>query len=86
MIHTKRNIKVLLPVLALIAFIAFFPMKYRTGYTCFADRMVSERKPVQMHHPSAGAMRQRYLFPFGLIWWTSVGVLIIVLTRYSQKH
>jgi hypothetical protein len=81
-----NRIWTLLILVALACFIVFFPIRTMAGHTCFADYLTSHG-PVSGPHPlSFGAMRARYVFPFGLIWWASIGILFWGLIKLQQKQ
>ena len=80
----KPHIRYGLLILALAAFAVFFPLKYSSGHTCLGERLFSPVAAMGRYHPDA--MLHHYLFPYGVIWWISIGVLILIIfTERNQS-
>lgn len=86
-IKSNRKIIIIALILGAIGTILFCPIKMESGDTCLFHRIFGEDiKYIPDHVPSmekAHLMLQRYLVPFGLVWWLSLGVL--VLSVYQLK-
>lgn len=76
-----NKIPMILVLVFLAVFVICFPIKYAAGHTCLADYLTSHGP----HPLSFGAMRARYVFPFGLIWWASIGVLFWGFFKLQNK-
>ena len=80
-----NKIQMILLLVLLAVFVICFPVKYAAGHTCLADYLASHEPVSGLHPLSFGAMRARYVFPFGLIWWASIGVLFWEFFKLQNK-
>ena len=73
----KPHIRYGLLILALAVFAFFFPLKYSSGHTCLGERWFTSVPTMGRH--TADAMLHHYMFPYGVIWWASIAVLILII-------
>ena len=95
-IKSNRKIIIIALILGAMGTILFCPMKMDSGETCLFHRFFGQDiKHIPDHVPSmerAHLMLQRYLVPFGLAWWLSLGMLVLsmyqlkVLKRKSEEQ
>lgn len=95
-IKSNRKIIIIALILGAIGTILFCPMKMESGATCLFHRIKgAEIKYIPDHVHSmerSHLMLQRYLVPFGLAWWLSLGVFVLslyqlkVLKRKSEEQ
>ena len=89
MAKIKSNSKIIIIALILSAIgtILFCPIKMKSGDTCLFHRLfIEDMNYIPDHIASlerSQLMLQRYLVPFGLAWWFSLGVL--ALSMYKLK-
>lgn len=88
----KKNILFLLLAAGIAGAVLFFPVNIQDQYTCLYHRLFS---PGHSYPHSAGAdidisqtqqenLLNRYLSPFGLLWWGSL--LLTAISIYSLKR
>ena len=97
MAKIKSNSKIIIIalILSVMGTILFCPIKMKSGDTCIFHRLfIKDMNYVPDHVPimeRSQLMLQRYLVPFGLVWWLSLGVLFLAmyqlktLKRKSQE-
>ena len=82
---------ILLAIIGLAGAVFFFPMKFENGKTCLAQQYVGGEiggpgdNLMKLDHGHGHDIAQDYIIPYGLIWWTSLGMLVfgLYLTRYK---
>ena len=86
-IKSNKKIIIMALILGSIGTLLFCPIKMESGDTCLFHKISGkEAKYIPDHVPSvekAHLMLHKYLVPFGLLWWFSVGVL--ALSLYQLK-
>jgi len=95
-IKSNKKIIIIALILGAMGTILFCPLKMESGETCLFHRIFGQDiNYIPDHVPSmerAHLMLQRYLVPFGLVWWLSLGVLVVsmyqlkVLKRKSEEQ
>ncbi|MBN2009452.1 hypothetical protein JW960_08920 [candidate division KSB1 bacterium] len=77
-------------LLAIVGAVIFCPVKMSSGKTCLFHRFLSDSSPsIHMHHSPgehAHTMEQSYVFPFGLIWWSSLAILFAAIYLFKNKR
>jgi hypothetical protein len=76
-------------MLAIAGVILFFPMNFSNEHTCLLDLIVhaaaTASNPEAPHaHPSE--LLRHYLFPYGLLWWSSIAAVIAVAVAWSRRQ
>ncbi|NIA28992.1 MAG: hypothetical protein GWP06_03655 [Actinobacteria bacterium] len=72
-------IKYLLLIFSLAGFILFFPMRFSNNDCCLGDVLSlfgnqHSMETTAHHNGDVGYLLHRYVFPFGLLWWTSIAL------------
>ena len=82
-IKSNKKIIIMALILGSLGTVLFCPIKMESGDTCLFHRILEkETKYIPDKISSmekAHLMLRRYLVPFGLIWWLSLGVLLLSL-------
>lgn len=87
-----NSIKYLLLILSFAGFILFFPVHFSDDECCLGDTL----SPLNLQytlssasHHGADDLLHRYVFPFGLFWWTSIALgfwsLKQLITQRTRK-
>ena len=74
----KRYMIILL--FGLAGLIMFFPFNFKNGQTCMMDRLLNS--PLYTRHDLTYETRlHRYVVPYGLLWWGSIGLTAIFFNK-----
>lgn len=74
-------------IIGLLGMVLFFPYKFHNGQTCIIDRWLNH--PIQHETTISFETRlHRYVLPYGLLWWSSIGLVVVELlrTRYPRNR
>ena len=74
----RKYVNYIILSLSIICFILFFPVRFSHNQCCLGDVMsivdvYHSEQHMLMDQDSAHRMLHRYLIPFGLLWWASIG-------------
>jgi len=92
-ITKSRKILVVAIIIGAIGTVLFVPIKMQSGGTCLVDQLLggkSSDNPPGI--ATADLMLRRYLVPFGVAWWLSLGLLVLgwyqfrTLKDKSKEH
>ena len=83
-VNIKKYIVVFM--LGIMGIIMFCPFNFTNGQTCIVDRWLNS------NFSSASTITyetrlHRYVVPYGLLWWSSIGLVVVefLRTRYPQN-
>lgn len=87
---SKLILRVMLAATAVVAgigVILFFPVSLSSEHTCLLDRAVhaaaTASNPEASHeHPSE--LLRHYLIPYGILWWVSILIVVIVALVWKR--
>ena len=82
----RRKLNSYLVGFMLLLFVLLFPVKFKDGCTCLADRYLPINKSSIQIRGDSDRMVRRYIFPFGIIWWISLGSIITMFVIKNQKE
>ncbi|MCI0693918.1 hypothetical protein L0337_18170 [candidate division KSB1 bacterium] len=73
--------------LALAGMILFFPINVSGDYTCLLDYIVHAAATVSdahAPHTHPSELLGRYLIPYGILWWLSILVVVVVAVEWKR--
>ena len=85
----KKILLVAVALFGIAGVVLFFPMNFSDEHTCLLDLIVhaaaTTSNPEAPHaHPSE--LLRHYLFPYGLLWWSSIIAVIAVAVAWSRRQ
>ena len=70
-------------IVGTLGFILFFPCKFRGGQTCIVDRWLNSHAHKE-EMISSDTRLHRYVWPYGFLWWGSMGVAVVLFYRLNN--
>jgi len=87
-IKSMTKIMVLL-VIGMAGSILFFPMRINEQRSCLMDSFVNAGTSAEFHadhdHTGMEVMAQKYIFPYGLLWWLSVAITYFSIRSLTKR-
>ena len=81
---------ILIFLISLIGFVLFFPVRFSDYDCCLGDLWTifgnHFHADPQHHHGAHGSLVQRYFFPFGILWWSSIALGYWSIRRLTKKN
>ncbi len=92
-LKTRMNtmkILTLLLVIGIAGSIFFFPMRIDVQRSCLMDSFINAHAPMESHaghsHTGMEAMAQKYILPYGLLWWLSLAITYMSIRRMAKAR
>jgi len=82
----KYKRMMLFGALGFLGFVLFFPWKFESGETCLADHYLSIKSPPNPMTMDFETRIQRYVLPCGILWWMSIGAMMLALSGWRQRR
>ncbi len=85
----RKILLVAAAVFGIAGVILFFPMNFSNEHTCLLDLIVhaaATASDPEAPHAHPGELLRHYLFPYGLLWWSSIVAVIAVAAAWSRRR